>query len=449
MEIAYFLTGAWVLWLTAQSTRSAAHKGGVNASFFYFAALVLLPSLSGAVAQFTGGRAVKTGPGDSSEVVMSGIATFIAQITPMLIAATAGIYFLHILRARVRINTPSIFLAAVLIAGGFGALNATQEFPGGQTLITYMAFAPVMLAARTQSSLTGAAHALAVLTGLSGVAAVISPATVMMECSERKCGVLGHLFAGISPNFNSFGMLMALAVPVLFLGLKRHNMQITAIAAIYGILSESRTSQVAIILSVALIIVHQYKVRHLLRSTSVITLLGVGIPAILAAILPFISLPSQTFTGRAGLWELARAHIQGSAIVGLGPDSWSALQKTGEIRRAAAYSAHNQVIDVLFISGIAGLVFFAIFIANVTWSNRVHLMSFLLLMAPVAVLSITERPWSVGRFDWLSWSLFLTASIWFGHRNASPANRTPESIRAQSSPDTALSYQSTSRSSKP
>ncbi|NVC24692.1 O-antigen ligase family protein [Kocuria salina] len=427
MAYLYATLGVLALGLTLSSLRVHWRAKAVDSTFLYFVALTILPSLAGLIAQLTGGRQVTVGFGGATTVSMSGAALAAASVTPALVLASAVTYLAARVRREVRINTAAALLGVILVAGIFGHAHTTQGLPAGPSVLTYVAAAPLLLAPRNLSGLFGSAHALGVLMGLSGIAAILAPDAVMVECDLRKCGPLGHLFSGASYNFNSFGMLAALAVPVLYLGLSRFGLPVAFIAAILGLSSGSRTSQLAIILTFALILVHSYTTHAHRRLVLPIFVVGVAGPAALSVVLPFSGLDPVTFTGRSGLWDLALMRIADYPLLGLGPDSWPALQATGDIARASAYSPHNQLLDVLFVGGAIGLLAFAVFVAHVVHSNRAHLTTILLLFAPAATLSITERPWSTGRLDWVSWSLFLTASVWLNARATSTAKapRTP------------------------
>jgi O-antigen ligase len=109
---------------------------------------------------------------------------------------------------------------------------------------------------------------------------------------------------------------------------------------------------------------------------------------------------------RPHLWNVAAEYREESPLFGYGPDRWETLYtETGEIRRTAQTSTHNQWVDVLFITGWVGAAILVAMIATIVWSARYARPAVLIVLAAAFIAGTTDTAWSVGVVDLRSFAL--------------------------------------------
>jgi len=402
-----------LLVMVLKSIVAARRLGLSNSSFWFFAVLVLLTNLSGVVSQFNGGRTESLTTIGQSVVTMPASATFAASLVVPGLMLGSFFYMFRQGTRNMRINAGAFCYFMVLVFAGMGSLNAGFPFLEGSKFALFATALALIFAPRNLNGLVGAAHALGILVALSAILALFDPKTVAEVCGERKCGLLGSLYNGIYFNFNGFGLLMAVAVPVLYFGMIRYRGAFVFAAVFMTGASGSRTSQIAAALVFLLIILFEYS-RHRARRVVIFLSVASAVGAVGATIaLPLIGLPGDSFTGRVNLWNDALGRLRESPLVGFGPDSWASLQQIGLITRASAYATHNQFVETLYVSGTLGLIAMTGVFVAVVHANRGYLGQLAILLFPVLMIAATERPWSLGPPDWLSWSLLLTVCTSF------------------------------------
>ncbi len=118
--------------------------------------------------------------------------------------------------------------------------------------------------------------------------------------------------------------------------------------------------------------------------------------AAVATVLPYVTNDPLAYTRRGALWLVARQRLAGHQLEGLGSPAWSSLADRGLISVSSSYSVHNQFLDVRWISGTIGVV---LFVAVLILILKRDLVLGAVLLAPVLLLGITERPWSTAHVD--------------------------------------------------
>jgi hypothetical protein len=226
-----------------------------------------------------------------------------------------------------------------------------------------------------------------------------------------KCGLLGFNMTGIMDNENALALSLALAMPFIYMAFRGWQgtaliFYVTAMVAVTG----SRTGLVAagVTLIVLLTIRPDARRPDAAPGRSLLLALGIVPVIVVSAILPFLVEDPAAFTGRAALWKLARAALTdpGTLLHGTGVFGWDHVREAGLIDASEVYSVHNQWLEVAYSTGLVGLGFFIAAIGLLLWqAHGTYFPVIGCVLVPVAVLSITERPWPVDTVDWLTWAV--------------------------------------------
>lgn len=370
---------------------------------------VLLPNLTTVVAMFRAERLILTDPFFNRIVEYTGLSLQINQLASPALLAIALIIFVLQLGRNPHINPAAFWFLPLLVIGALAKWNLGGAILDGghATLVAVVAAAVVLPGGR--EALRGGALGVGLLLCFSALGALIQPAVAAPPCDSRKCGLLGTFYVGVADNQNTFGMLMAFAIPVLYFGLSRHNLWFAFAATFFAFASGARTAAVAASVTlVAILLVHLGRNNDngakLGGTLAILTAAGAGITAM---IVPFLKLPPGTFSDRAGLWDLARSMVEESWLIGHGSMYWRSLVDIGLIPLAAGYSTHNQAMETLFVAGALGVAAMLLVLVMTIRRNGGGFAPFAILMLPVAIACITERPWSLGAVDWASWSLLI------------------------------------------
>jgi O-antigen ligase len=237
---------------------------------------------------------------------------------------------------------------------------------------------------------------------------VVNYAAAVQLCNT-KCGPLGVLYPGAAESENALGLILALATPFVYLAFEgRARIWLTGYIVFMAIMTGSRTSQVAVVATVVLLVL----VRPSLERTDDIRRgrrtvgWAVGASCFVGVVAPFWVTDPGSLTQRGYVWSVARHAWDAAPWFGNGSKAWSTLADTGVISPAAVYSAHNELLDTLFVAGLCGAIVFMAFLVFLLRSpepgRRTALYAIVL---PALIAGVTERPWSFSGIDWLSWSL--------------------------------------------
>lgn len=382
--------------LTVAIVRSYSAKD-FDLTSFAVAAAVILPNLTTTIAVFTGGRNIGADVNFNRVVTYQGLSIQANNVaSPILVMIFVGILIASARKTTSWRWASVLYTVLILLA----ALASFTFSPGAQLTLAIVAASSAILKGG-QSAAFGAGAAIALLAALSALSGFLEPDAAYIPCDTRKCGIGGSLYSGIADNHNSFGLLMALGVPFVYLGLRAWSRSLTAIVVFLALLSGDRTAQVAAVVTYAALLIAyradgRYRIPNILKMTAVF---GVGT----VAVIPFIGLADSSLTGRPYYWRLAIERFASEPILGYGTDGWRSLVRSGVIPLQAGYSTHNEFTEALFLTGLVGALLLLAIVVAIIWqaSDRVKLA---LVALPIIICSITERPWSIDRIDWMSWS---------------------------------------------
>ncbi|WP_230598361.1 O-antigen ligase family protein [Rhodococcoides fascians] len=263
-----------------------------------------------------------------------------------------------------------------------------------------------------EGAIAGAAVFALGLCVFSGFTAVVNPDSVLQSCTV-KCSLSGFLYSGAASHGNSLGLILAVALPFVWLAFNgRVRLVLVGYLLINLGLTGSRSSIIAGLVALAVLIITRPGIRDAVvrgRSVSVGVLAAV-VAACVSLVLPWLVTDPDFATGRGRLWNLAQGLSTKNLFFGQGSTSWFREYSAGSFGRAAAYSSHNQWVEVTLFLGFVGVILFAaiVWFLLVPSKNR-------LLVAPILVaifaLGVTERPIALALVDLMSWALFALFMI--------------------------------------
>lgn len=435
-NLLYGLAGIVAFAMIASSLRVSLSLKEFDLTAVTVGAVVILPNLTTTVAVFTGGRIIEADVNFNRVVTYEGMSASVNQIASPLLAifliAVVGYRSMRLKQFRI---SGLIYVSIIMLS----ALLSFRVMPGAQLTLIFVALAAATLRGGNTAAV-GAGYAVSMLTALSFIGAFVAPSDAYIPCDARKCGVTGVLFSGIGDNQNSFGLLMALGVPFVYLGLRKWNRTLSAFTVLLALASGDRTAQIAALVTYLVLVACDARPAGLGRFPRLpILISGTGIS--LMVILPLVGLKGESLTGRPYYWALALARFEDSGLRGYGTDGWRSLVGAGVIPLQAGYSTHNQFVEALFFGGLIGAVLFGVLVCCIV-KNAVNLPLLSIAAIPVIVCGITERPWSLDRIDWMSWS--FVALVLLAH----PIGGSSDSVEDKSSGGTIDTMSSRSNSER-
>ncbi len=366
--------------------------------------IVILPNATTAVGELLNERVKGADAFFRAVISYTGVASQVNRIaSPLLLAVS--ILVLAIGLNRRTINAALLVFAGLLVVGA--VLGTRQGFPlitGGRLTL----LAVILAAAFTtpgRSAILGVSVGAGILVTL-GAAAVISNPGVASACDTHKCGAFSSAYAGISDNGNIFGLFLAASIPFFYFAWSSGRRAMIIVVLILIVATGDRTAQIAGFVTVAVLYICRPDldgVRRARRLPGAVAVVAMGI----MAVLPFAPLPPDSLSTRPALWLVARRYLSQDWL-GHGPSLWTSLVERGEIPTEAGYATHNQLLEVLFVAGWIGALLTIILIvatAAQAGNRRTALWIFAL---PTIIMGISERPWSLGQIDALSWVIVGT-----------------------------------------
>lgn len=248
-------------------------------------------------------------------------------------------------------------------------------------LVAWVAVA--VLVASNHSAMQALASSVVITFGASLALSRLSP-NPWTSCSDFKCSSIGQLFVGIFQSENSMARLACLAaVLCLALGWRMSALTIPT-AALVLIVTESRTSQIALILAL-LVVASATKAPQLVRrglviATPVVLSLGIW--------LVYTATPSE-FSNRGYIWTLGRTAIASHWVFGSGIDNW--------VHHVLSRNyMHSEALYLLYAGGVVALGLYAVFVwAGLTGikgaGSHVRLGVFALLLV-TGLLEVVANP---------------------------------------------------------
>jgi O-Antigen ligase len=309
-----------------------------------------------------------------------------------------------------RFPLPRAALAALLLLA-LGCLASATHGDGlagnAQILLALLFLASAFMQPGVGACL-GAATFGIVMAVASGMLSVVNYTAAVQVCNT-KCGPLGVLYPGAAESENGLGLILALATPFVYLAFEgKLRIWLTGYIVFMTVMTGSRTSQIAVAATVALLVLVRPSLEKTDDSPKRRRNAGwvVGVLCVVGLAAPFWVTDPGSLTQRGYVWSVARGAWNAAPWFGNGSKAWSKLADTGIISPAAVYSAHNEWLDALFLAGICGAIVFAAFLLFLLRSPEAGKRTALyVIVVPVLVAGVTERPWSFSGIDWLSWSL--------------------------------------------
>lgn len=194
-------------------------------------------------------------------------------------------------------------------------------------------------------------------TGVFGavcVLALFAPAP-WSACSEFKCTGYGQLFHGAFNSENSFARTACLAM-ILSLALRKKTLLILVwvVGTAVLVTTESRTSQVALVIALAVAFVGAFVARRsplLLRLAAILlppAFLGIGLAMVFTASL-------SQYSNRGTIWMLGRTAAADHWVYGSGIDNWS-------LHVLARNYTHSEALLLLYGGGAIATALYSLFI---------------------------------------------------------------------------------------
>lgn len=328
----------------------------------------------------------------------------------------------------------SIFGVAIMTSSMIAMVVDTSAWDSiikGQPMVLLVVLAAASFGMPSrEGAITGGALFAVSVCAAGSILGVITPDDVFLPCPD-KCSIAGELYMGATPHSNTLGLITAIGIPLVWLAFNgRTRLVMLAYLVVNLLLTGSRTSMLAAAVTLAVLALTTPSVRgktvdgkrrFLLTCT-------VAIVTVVAVVLPFTRQPDTFATGRGYLWRIALDRFEQDPFLGAGLTAWDRFYAAGEFGAAAAYSTHNQWLEVLLLSGVVGAAAFGLGYASLIFggddSRRFVILPVLLT---IAMLSVTERPLSIGLINTMTWALVVLVAI------STDARRDP-GLAHQSSP---------------
>jgi hypothetical protein len=344
--------------------------------------------------------------------VVVGLSGWPAQLEQFLTAATllGSVVFIAVRAARQEV-VPAPWAATVLVvvAALSDVLHGHATELGARTLALLAVLLAAGLGDRGRPAFLGAATVCLFYALLGGLQAAMHPADAFRACRLDKCGLAGALYSGAFSNENTFGLTLALSGIFVWLAL-RGRARLVLIFYVLGsvVLTGSRTAiAAAAALAVGLVLL-----RPDVDSTGsadtggrrVIAAILVGVSGAFGALIPFLADPAAV-GDRSYFWQLALRGVATDPVLGLGGTAWPRLYENAQIPISGSYAPHNQWLDLLYASGMVGVVLFGVLLV---WAMAVagrYALIWGAVLLPVLVASALERPWSFALNDGLTFTL--------------------------------------------
>jgi O-antigen ligase len=335
-----------------------------------------------------------------------------------LLAGSVVFFALRCFSGRACFNVAPLIAAGLcLVTAASDALNGHQIFASRQIVLLAVLLAAAV-ARPGRSAFLGAAATGLLLAVLGGVRALLNADSVFRECRSDKCGVFGVLYAGVFPNENTFGLVLALSIVSIWIALRgRLRLVLACYVASVVLVTGSRQAIATAAAAMLFLLVLRPRLPEPWvtdnddakpsRSGKGLAALG-GVLLIAAGglVLPLLKLGPGALSQREAFWTVAREQLPASPIYGFGAKAWADLYQVGQIPVALTYSVHNQWLDLLYAGGIIGLVLFLGLLGYLLLrGGSAGLALACCVIAPVLVASFLERPWSFGISDWLTFTL--------------------------------------------
>lgn len=336
----------------------------------------------------------------------------IAQLAGLAICGLGFVTFMVGLAQRSAIFTPMVLAALLVLLTDLSSSLAGASTPGNPRIIGLIAlFLGASVLPRGGGARLGVAAVALSVSIASGLLLLFDYAAVFRYCRTDKCGPLGTLFFGVTTGENVLGMILAAALPGVFLAFRgrvRWVLGLYVISVIY--LCGSRTALLAALIIAVVVLFTQL---NSTRPSSVWATLVAAATAVsgllVGLLLPYLPLSPDSFTNRTYLWQLAIGELGSSEVWGFGGLHWSDQTSNGVISRDQAYSVHNQWLDIRYTAGLVGVALFVmLLILTYRKTARGYAAAGTLMLLPVILTGFFERTWAFGVLDVFGWMAAAT-----------------------------------------
>ncbi len=335
----------------------------------------------------------------------------------VLLAVSATAVFVVMLKRRgTLINLPAVlFMLIEVVSAESALLHGDNPFrPFSLVFLTVVLACTV--APRGLGIHIGVGTACTIAAIASGFTFLIQRDFSVFSCSvgtftSDKCGLFDFDFRGTMENENALAMYLALAMPFVYLGFGSwEGPALSGYILCLALMTGGRSGMTAAAVTFLALLVFRPNVRRGNAAAPVRNALlyaGLGAMAVIGFVTPFLTTDPDAYHGRAALWIMAREALTDPAtlIHGTGMYGWQHVRDSGMIDPSASYSVHNQWLQVLFSTGLLGLVLYLAALGVLIWqSRRGYSLVIGCVLLPVFMLSLTERPWPLDFTDWLTWA---------------------------------------------
>lgn len=374
-------------------------SGGITSGTVLMFAAVVLPSSTNAVGVLTGTRTIGADAFYRRTVQFTGVAEYALRLASPLLALGAVAAILVGLRRGVKPAGSPMAIAGLLVAL---LVYHQPDVSIASIAVNIALLVAVAFVPPGRGVAVGVSMGAAFLILLAGIAAVMRPEQAFSQC-QGSCEWIGTEFSGIADNKNAMGLLLAMVIPFFWFGLASHGRTCALLSLVLVVATGSLTAAIAGVTGLLIL--------NLARGTRP----GTPRPPRIApfacltaivgmAVAPLLQLSDASLTGRTALWRIASSQIANRWLLGYGPGTWRSLVDAGSIPLAGGYSTHNQVLEILYVGGLLGACIFGLAMGVLAMRTRDRRMLAAFAL-PMLIVGITERPWSLGQVDWLSWAL--------------------------------------------
>jgi hypothetical protein len=327
------------------------------------------------------------------------------------LAVVSAAIFLRALRQNTILNpAAALFLAIAVVSSASTVLHGDNPFRP-YSLVFLAVLVACTVAPRGLGIHMGIATCCVIVAIVSGFAIAIHKDFSALPCDGDKCGILGFRFRGVFDYDNALAMFLVLALPFVYIGFASWQGPVLS-AYLVGLvlLTGSRSGSVAGVVTFLVLILVRPNIRRPTwapRRTALLYLALAGL-FVVGLALPLYTTDPTAYSGRGSLWMIARQALSDptTLLLGTGIQGWDHVRDAGLISFESLYSVHNQWLQVLYSTGLAGFLLFVTALALLLrQAGRTYSLVLGCVLLPVFMLSMTERPWPIDTADWLIWAV--------------------------------------------
>ncbi|QMU22880.1 O-antigen ligase family protein [Gordonia rubripertincta] len=307
----------------------------------------------------------------------------------------------------------AMFIATSLIAM-LSNLNAWVHLVTGQPAVLLALLLAATFATPSREGAISGAAVFALSVAIVGTALVLyDRSIVFMECTA-KCTFAGEIFMAATTHGNTLGLIMAVSIPFVWLAFSNWTKWWMLAFVIFNLaLSGSRSALAVGLITMVVLGMSNPSLRDGIGRGRTFIPLGAAaaVSVLVAIVLPLVERDDTALTGRGGLWNIALNAFEDNPLIGGGITAWDTLYNQGAFGAAAAYSTHNQWVEVLLLAGLAGALTFGIGVLALFLGSQSSRYVTLAVFLPIAALGATERPLSFGLLNTLTWVLVALVMV--------------------------------------